>query len=182
MQKYTIPGLIQSVERGERIKFIFFWSHIRKSGEPVGSFCLSQWFDLPFVVKEIQYKTAEHWMMAQKALLFGDEFAFQKITAAKTPAQAKEYGRMVEGFNEDRWIEHRFEIVKQGNFHKFSQHPPFAQYLRSTGNRVLVEASPVDAIWGIGLSSDAEQIENPHTWRGLNLLGFALMEVRDMLR
>jgi hypothetical protein len=181
MQKYTIPRLIQSIESGERVKFIFFWSHTPKSSEPVGSFCLSQWFELPFVVDGISYKTAEHWMMAQKALLFGDEAAFQAIITAKTPAQAKEYGRMVEGFEEERWVAHRFEIVKQGNVHKFSQHPTFAQYLRRTGNRVLVEASPVDAIWGIGLPSDAEEIENPRTWKGLNLLGFALMEVRDKL-
>jgi ribA/ribD-fused uncharacterized protein len=65
--------------------------------------------------------------------------------------------------------------------HKFSQHEVLKGYLKSTGSAVIVEASPTDAIWGIGLVQDAQGVENPHTWRGLNLLGFALMEVRDAL-
>jgi len=76
----------------------------------------------------------------------------------------------------------RYEIVTQGNIHKFSQNLPFADYLLATGNRVLVEASPRDTIWGIGLGGENPKAQHPDTWRGLNLLGFALMEVRDILQ
>ena len=91
-------------------------------------------------------------------------------------------GREVRGFDDARWCEARFEIVVQGNLAKFSQHPALGDYLLSTRDQVLVEASPVDRIWGIGLAADDTKASRPEQWRGLNLLGYALMEVRDRLR
>jgi hypothetical protein len=85
------------------------------------------------------------------------------------------------GYDDQIWNERKFEIVKNGNIHKFNQHWALAEYLLKTENRVLVEASPVDTIWGIGLAQDDLDIENIYCWRGQNLLGFALMEVRDFL-
>lgn len=85
------------------------------------------------------------------------------------------------GFDEARWLAHRFDLVVEGNFAKFTQHPDLLRFLLSTGDRVLVEASPVDAIWGIGLAANDPQSADPARWQGLNLLGFALMVVRDRL-
>lgn len=86
------------------------------------------------------------------------------------------------GFDEDVWIRERFALVVAGSVHKFGQDPELAGYLLSTGDRVLVEASPVDRIWGVGLTADDARTERPREWRGLNLLGFALMEARERLR
>ncbi|HLP20060.1 MAG TPA: NADAR family protein [Chitinophagales bacterium] len=179
---YDINWLTTKVEQGENLKFIYFWGHTNKLSAVAGNFCFSQWYEAPFYVDGKLYRTSEHWMMAQKALLFNDKATFDEILVAEKPAVAKELGRRVMGFDEIVWNEKRFEIVKTGNVHKFNQNPAFADYLIKTGNAVLVEASPVDIIWGIGLSKDSKDINNIYGWRGLNLLGFVLMEVRDFLR
>jgi ribA/ribD-fused uncharacterized protein len=163
---------------GEKLKFVFFWSHQSdKSG--VNASCLSQWYDAPFSVEGQRYATAEHFMMAEKAALFRDKATRQQILAAPNPGAAKALGRKVHGFDESLWERHRFDIVVRANLAKFAQNPELAAFLRRTGDRVLVEASPVDRIWGIGLAQDDEKVHNPNLWRGLNLLGFALMRVRD---
>ncbi len=121
-------------------------------------------------------------MMAAKARLFGDEVALQKILDASHPGEVKKLGRTVSNFNEDTWREERFRLVVEGNLAKFSQNEPLAQFLKNTGDRVLVEASPYDRIWGIGLAASDKHAEEPSFWKGLNLLGFALMDVRNRLR
>ncbi len=120
-------------------------------------------------------------MMAAKARLFGDSPSLDKILTSKHPKQAKDLGRSVAGFDEAAWVNHRFEIVIAANEAKFRQNPQLAQFLVSTGSRVLVEASPVDRIWGIGMAADDRRATSPLQWRGLNLLGFALMEVRERI-
>lgn len=119
--------------------------------------------------------------MAEKAKLFGDDQIRKQILGSKHAKQVKSLGRMVSGFKEDIWSEKCFDIVKRGNMAKFSQNKELYEFLVNTKQRILVEASPVDKIWGIGLAKDADNIENPLTWRGKNLLGFTLMEVRDEL-
>ncbi|MBC7446947.1 MAG: NADAR family protein [Hymenobacteraceae bacterium] len=179
---YDRSWLLDAVERGQALKFLYFWGHTNRQNEPVGKFCFSQWYESPFVVDEITYLTAEHWMMAQKAQLFGDTEIAQRILKATKPGEVKQLGREISGFEEAAWVEARYEIVRAGNSHKFSQHPALAEYLRNTADRVLVEASPVDPIWGIGLAQDDPRAADVRDWQGLNLLGFALMEVRDELR
>lgn len=120
--------------------------------------------------------------MAEKARLFQDDEMLEKILLAQSPAQAKKFGRQVRGFDQAAWEGKRLEIVVQGNLHKFNQHPDLKNFLLNTKQRVLVEASPRDTIWGIGLSAKNERAAVPAQWRGKNLLGFALMEVRDLLR
>ncbi len=181
-QQYSIAWLKEQVESGLPIKFIFFWGHTNQFNEELGKFCFSQWFVAPFTADGIVYPTAEHWMMAQKALLFNDQEAYHKIIAAQKPGEAKDLGRTVRNFDETLWNAKRYEIVVQGNIHKFTQHLAMAEYLIGTGDRILVEASPVDAIWGVGLAADSNKIKDVDAWRGLNLLGFALMEVRDYLK
>lgn len=120
-------------------------------------------------------------MMYQKAVLFGDNSAAEKLLSASNPGEAKAIGREVLNFDQAKWDQHRFEIVVSANIAKFSSDPELKEFLLNTGNRVLAEASPVDKIWGIGLAEDNPASENPNQWKGANLLGFALMEVRDQL-
>lgn len=101
---------------------------------------------------------------------------------ADNPGEAKELGRQILGFDDQTLKDKRFELVKVGNIHKFNQNPTFAEYLIKTGDSILVEAGPVDIVWGIGLSQDSNDIDYIYTWHGLNLLGFVLMEVRDFLK
>lgn len=179
---YDINWLIEKLESGEKLKYIFFWGDTSPSNGEIGKSCLSQWFESPFTVDGITYTTSEHWMMAHKALLFGDQHIFDQIINSKKPGEAKELGRQVRNFDEQTWNEHKQDIVRLGNIHKFNQHPQLADYLLKTGNRILVEASPIDPIWGIGLAEDDKDIENIYAWRGQNLLGFALMATRDFLK
>ncbi len=120
-------------------------------------------------------------MMAEKARLFGDAAARRKILATGSPSRAKAIGRTVARFDEGTWVAHRHAFVVAGNSAKFSQNPGLKSFLLSTKRRVLVEASPADRIWGIGLDEDSPDAARPQRWRGLNLLGFALMEVRERL-
>lgn len=120
-------------------------------------------------------------MMAQKARLFGDAGIHDQILASPNPGKAKALGRSVRGFDEAVWHEHRERIAVEGNTLKFDQNPALRTYLLATGKRVLVEASPVDRIWGIGREATHPGIENPAHWDGENLLGFALMEARSIL-
>ena len=129
-----------------------------------------------------RYRTAEHWMMAEKARLFGDAEAEVAAIDAANPALAKAAGRTVRDFDDTVWDRERFEIVVRGNTHKFEAHADMREFLLRTGSRVLVEASPRDRVWGIGMGARNENAENPAAWRGLNLLGFALMEARERLR
>lgn len=177
-----IDKLIEQVNRGVRVKYLPFWGHRPRPDGRLGASCLSQWWPAPFTVGEIRYATAEHWMMAEKARLFGDAEAEAKVLAARSPAQAKKEGRLVRGFEESRWTAERYGIVVEGSVHKFASSPDLTAYLLGTGARVLVEASPVDRIWGVGLAPDDERALDPARWRGLNLLGFALMDARERLR
>lgn len=163
-------------------KFLFFWGHQPSKDATITKTCFSQWWISPFIVDGITYKTAEHWMMAKKAELFNDNEILEKIIQVNSPAEAKKLGREVRNYVDSVWLENRYEIVKQGNFYKFSQNLDLKEFLMNTKERVLVEASPVDAIWGIGMAGDHKDVLNPEKWRGLNLLGFALMEVRDELK
>jgi len=165
----------------EKINLIFFWGNGELPSELVTKDCLSQWQISPFEVDGIVYETAEHWMMAKKAALFNDEENLKKILATKSPAEAKELGRAVKNYDESVWLANRFEIVKEGNYHKFEQNPYLKRFLLSTADSILVEASSNDPIWGIGLAHDNPNANDPSQWKGLNLLGFALMEVRDEL-
>lgn len=179
---YTIARLLEKYPDISAIPFFFFWGHqAAKDGSTTRS-CLSQWWVAPFDVEGVTYKTAEHWMMAGKASLFGDNETIGNILLADTPAHAKNLGRQVANFDPVKWDEHKFDLVVKGNWYKFSQHPELKAFLLGTGEQVLVEASPVDNVWGIGLAGDHPGAKDPRRWKGENLLGFALMEVRAMLK
>jgi ribA/ribD-fused uncharacterized protein len=175
-------ALKQEVHKGTSVKYLHFWGHHPRADGRVGPSCLSQWWPSPFTVDGAGYATAEHWMMAGKARLFEDAEAERRVLAAGHPSQAKKAGRLVNGFDEAVWERERFRIVVEGSVHKFTAHPELREFLLNTGERVLVETSPMDRVWGIGLAASDGAAHDPERWRGTNLLGFALMEARERLR
>lgn len=230
---------------GERFEFYLFYGH-KPPAAGVDASCLSQWFVSPFEIDGVEYPTAEHWMMAEKARLFGDDKMLAEILVSSGPREAKALGRKVKGFDFQVWGKHRYDIVKIGNLAKFGQDVDLLEFLLSTaqpqetlgyakvaesetpyriddsakqssdvvreqlrlyrndaeedsqedsashrdgdrtpgtdtGTVILVEAAGRDCIWGIGLGKQNPKSLDPTQWRGQNLLGFALTEVREML-
>jgi ribA/ribD-fused uncharacterized protein len=151
-------------------KHVFFWNGI-----------YSQWHKVPMTIDGVQYNCCEQYMMHQKALLFGDVETSRQILRATDPREQKELGRKVSGFNKEKWDKSCVGIVYKGNYAKFSQNEDLKTELLNTGNRILVEASPVDFIWGIGMHEDDNGVENPANWKGTNLLGWSIMLVRNEL-
>jgi len=174
--------LMQQYPDHQSIPFLFFDDHQPSADGGITESCFSQWWVAPFEVEGIVYRTAEHWMMAAKAELFHDNDTLQKILGCETPEKAKELGRLVQHFDPVVWERHKYDIVVNGSYQKFAQHAELRSYLLSTGDKVLVEANPVDRVWGIGITSDDPAAGDPALWKGENLLGFALMEARAKLR
>jgi ribA/ribD-fused uncharacterized protein len=178
----NIESLLKETRSGKRFKYIFFWGHRARKNGQIGKQCFSQWWGSSFEIDGIRYPSAEVYMMAEKARLFNDDRMLNKILSCSNPGAAKKYGREIRNFNEDVWNKNRFDIVVRGNKSKFEQNEELKQFLLNTKDRIIVEASPVDKIWGIGLAKDDKHAENPEKWKGLNLLGFALMKVRSLLQ
>lgn len=181
MQIDSVETLKVAMSSGHKPEFLFFWGHTSKE-QKVGKHVLSQWWPAMFSVGGHTYATAEHYMMAQKAELFDDQETLAAILSSTAPSQAKRLGRGVRGFEDERWNAHRFDVAVRGNLAKFGQNPELRDWLLATGDTLLVEASPVDRIWGIGLAADDGRARDPHSWQGLNLLGFALMKARGSLK
>jgi len=175
-------ALIAAGDAGQTFKYVFFWGHTERDLDVVSAACLSQWYPSPFEADGVRYATAEHYMMAGKARLFGDDEMLEQILSAGSPAEAKKLGRKVRHFDHEAWTAACFDIVVAGNVAKFSADARLRDYLVGTGERVLVEASPRDRIWGIGMGKNNPAASNPREWRGKNLLGFALMKARRALR
>lgn len=152
-------------------KYTFFY----KTRHP-----FSNWHPCSFIDTEgNEYNCSEQYMMAEKAKLFGDEEIREEILFAKHPRDQKELGRKVKNFNSDVWTKHCKEIVYRGCYLKFSQNPKLLEVLNSTKGTLLVEASPYDKIWGIGLGEDDPRIHDPKNWQGTNWLGEVLTQLRD---
>jgi ribA/ribD-fused uncharacterized protein len=181
MSMSSVADVRAAVAGGRRPEFLLFWGHRPRRDGTLGPSCLSQWWPAEFEVGGRRFASAEHWMMWHKAGMFDDHDMARRILDAATPAEAKKLGAQVRGFDSAAWEAERFAVVVAGNRAKFGQHPQLATYLRGTAPRVLVEASPVDRVWGVGLAADDERVADPAAWQGLNLLGFALMQVRDEL-
>ena len=162
--------------------FCFFWGHAPSKDGRITESCLSQWWLCSFMENQIIFCCAEQYMMYKKALLFVDFEYAQKIINCKEPKKIKEYGRLVRNFDERKWDEEKYNIVLKGNILKFSQNEELNNYLISTNNKILVEASPYDNVWGVGMRRNAKGILEPTNWKGQNLLGFVLMETRERLR
>jgi ribA/ribD-fused uncharacterized protein len=182
----TLPrspeDLIAQLGKGDRGRYLFFWGHQPERDGGAGRGCLSQWWPAPFAANGQTFATAEHYLMWRKAKLFRDDETAAKILGCAHPQQAKGLGRQVHGFDQVVWDAHQFDIGLAGNVAKFSQHDALCEFLVGTGERVLVEASPIDRIWGIGLAAEDPRAGDPARWRGRNLLGFVLMAARAVLR
>lgn len=180
MKARSLEELVDYLSTGKKASYVFFWGHTQR-GPEIDQSCLSQWFPSKFVHSSVTFETAEHFMMYHKAVLFGDSEIASRILEVRSPGEAKALGRKVRGFDKDAWIKIRWDIVVAGNYAKFSQNEPLREYIVATGSRVLVEASPVDQIWGIGMDRVSAIDLHPKEWRGENILGFALMEARSRL-
>lgn len=163
--------LLEAVERGVKFNYHFFWG---------GAF--SQWLRSAFIIDGVTYRTAEHWMMAEKARTFNDQAALKRILSAIAPDEVKLIGRGVKNYDDTTWACLRYAVVLRGSMEKFGQNPSLGRILLATGDDVLVEASPFDRIWGIGRGEADPARLDPRLWRGDNLLGFALMQARELLR
>ena len=179
---WTPSALTAHIAAGNDVDFLFFWGHTPRAHGVVDASCLSQWFLRAFVLDGIEYASAEHFMMAEKARLFDDERTLERILVAATPKEAKQLGREVQNYDDSRWVAARVDAVVRGNVAKFIAHADLLAFLLGTGDRLLVEAAPRDTVWGIGLGAANIKARDPSQWRGENLLGFALVEVRETLR
>ena len=152
-------------------KYVFFWNGI-----------YSQWYQAPMTIDGVLYNCCEQYMMHQKALFFGDTETAEKIMLTSHPNDQKQLGRQVKNFNKDRWDKVNLQIVYKGNYAKFTQNENLKEELLATGNKILVEASPYDQIWGIGMGEEENGVNDPMNWKGQNLLGWAITLVRQELQ
>jgi ribA/ribD-fused uncharacterized protein len=157
-------------------KFIFFWGNKCENG------VFSNWYYSPFVLDGVKYTCVEQYMMSEKAHLFGDEEVFAKIMATGDPREQKALGRAVKGFDKEKWEQVAQDIVYKACYAKFTQNPELEKALMATGDTILVEASPRDPIWGIGLAGNDPRALNRSTWKGLNWLGEILTRVREDIK
>ncbi len=141
----------------------------------------SQWHRTPFRLDELDFVTAEQWMMYAKAMLFGDADVARQIAANDDPAVQQRLGQTVQGFDQTLWDHWKIDIVYRGNRAKFAQNDGALRQLRNTGGTLLVEANPRDWIWGNGRQIDDPLGHAPDNWRGTNLLGLVLTKIRDEL-
>ena len=148
--------------------------------EPYGF--LSNWYHSDFKSDGIDFSSMEQFMMYQKAVLFQDDRIAQQILETEDVAKIKELGRCVSGYDDRLWNGIRQIVVYEGLLAKFSQNAELRQALIATGDAVLAECAVRDQIWGIGLSMTDERKFSPAQWKGKNLLGYALMMVRERMR
>ncbi len=153
-------------------KFTLFW----------GEQPFSQWSEIGFTIEGVFYNTCEQFMMAKKAEIFGDTEAQEQIMNEKSPKYQKKLGRKIKGFDQDIWDKHRERIVYEANYAKFTQNPEALKALMATEGTTLVEASPYDKIWGIGLEASNPDCLDRNKWQGLNLLGKILTQVREDIK
>jgi ribA/ribD-fused uncharacterized protein len=179
--RYDLKRLTNDYNRGKKLNYIFFWGHQPDKKGNITKSCFSQWWMSEFKIGIDTYCCMEQYMMAEKARLFGDKKIEKEIMECKDPMKIKKLGRKILNFHEEIWNKVKYSIVLNGNYNKFIQNDDLREFLISTGDNILVEASPYDKIWGIGMFSNDKSINNPLLWKGQNLLGFALMEVRDEL-
>ena len=155
---------------------LYFWHEYEENG------FLSNWYSAKFVIDDFEYLFVEQYMMARKARIFHDAECYTAILRASDPQACKDIGRLVKGFDSKTWDEVHYDIVKAGNRAKFAQNKDLRDALLATGNALLAEAAPNDLVWGIGLSAAAAAAVDPKDWPGKNLLGKALMELREEFR
>lgn len=164
--------------RGVNMEKLFFWGHT-EHGSNVTKACLSNFYPCKFEFNGKTFNFSEQCFMYQKAMLFNDFEIAKQVLNETDVRKIKALGRKVKNFNNELWDKHKEDFMFNACYAKFSQNDKLKDFLLSTGNHEIVEASPVDNIWGIGFSSD-NAMENVDKW-GQNLLGKVLMKVREDL-
>ena len=152
--------------------YTFFWNNRTP---------FSNWYPSVFIWNGIRFTRGEQYMMYRKAMLFDDWDVADQILATDDPAKQKDLGRQVKNYDDELWSSVRFEIMVEGLFEKFNQNPQLKQALLETRGTEMVEASPYDRIWGIGLAASDPRAQEKNTWLGQNLLGEVLDDVRNRL-
>ncbi len=178
---FLLPELISEINLGKSFDYLYFWGHTNNQKQ-INKSCFSQWYPSTFIKNDEIFHNAEQWMMAKKAELFNDSATKELIMHSTDPSHTKKLGRAISNFNASVWDKSKLKVVIEGNLHKFSQNTELKEFLLSTENKILVEASPYDNIWGVGMNQNDSDIQNPNLWKGENLLGFALMHVRSLLK
>lgn len=151
-------------------KYTFFWS---------GPF--SNWTTAEFVLDGQKYSCTEQYYMYKKALAFGDISVANAIMLTTNPKEQKALGRQVRGFNIEQWATISRDVMFRANLAKYLQNEDFYKKLMATDGTLIVEASPVDKIWGIGLDAKTAAVTPFDQWQGKNWLGQVLTEVRETL-
>ena len=192
-ERYDMKWLEDKVDSGQELSFVTFW----KADKGCENAMFSQWYQgNPFVVNGRTYYTAEQYMMSEKALLFGDYDIYSQIMKEKNPKQCKALGKMVQNFDGKTWGKVAREVLFHGNLSKLQADIELVDALLSTEQAVLIEASPLDNIYGSGiakedlLNSDGTLKVHPKDWhtkdnplkQSENKLGFVLMGIRDLFR
>lgn len=173
-------GHWEIIPSDEEPEYFFFYGHDPEKKGVGDKAVFSQWYIKPFMVDSHRYVCMEQYMMSEKALLFKDMEMLKQILNTKDPATCKKLGRKVKNFDSEIWNEHSQKIVFKGNYAKFSQNSRLKELLLSTGDKVLVEASPFDKIWGIGMRP-CKAAEDHNNWRGKNQLGYTLTRVKKAI-
>lgn len=153
---------------------IGFWGHSKDSKYAY----LSNWYQSNFNIEKVEFCNVEQYLMYQKALCFKDEIMAVKILNNKNPKEIKTLGRQVKNYNDVEWDKIRYNVLKIALKAKFTQNELLLSKLKQTNNSVLVEASPYDKIWGIGMDVNHEY-KDYTKWQGTNLLGWALTEIKN---
>lgn len=174
----SIDKLRDDYKNDKNLEYLFFCGYQPSKDGSITKSCLSQWWKSDFKIDSNNYSCMEQYMMAEKARLFNDDEALAKIMKSTNQMIMQELGGAVNNFDEKLWVKRRYSIILNGSYAKFVQIDELRQFLIGTKDRVLVYDSAYDKIWGICMN-DFEKKENPFTWEGGNLLGFALMEVRE---
>ena len=148
--------------------------------EPYGF--LSNWYMSDFILDGIKFNSNEQYIMYRKAKLFGDDETAEAILTAETPAEHQTLGQSAKGYNDALWYGIRQMVIARGLYAKFSQKPELKKRLLETEDAYLVECAYKDLNWACGWHLDDDERKDISKWRGKNLLGFALMEVRGQIR
>ncbi len=142
---------------------------------------MSNWFLSDFTIDGVKFTSMEQYMMYSKAACFNDKVIAEQILNTQDVAYIKELGRSVLDYNENIWNGMRQIIIYEGLLAKFTQNDSIREQLKSTGNAILAECAVRDCIWGIGLAMDNPKRLDISQWKGQNLLGYALMMVRNRI-